>query len=242
MNPTFNMRKRLPNIPKPPPVLRDFLRFLPNLPIEFWLCHECLFDGPGHKNHPLSPLPLSLTKGPLPSDCRLASWLPPPGATPCVVVVTTLPMLVLRLLLYMARLPPSLELIVGRIDEGSQRTPFFSSQGQFVGVFSDNRLWIRIAAPRFLSPRSTWYLDAWPPTSTALWLSTSMKFLSPLHDAFTTFLPQSCDNTFKRADTIFLLVRQKLQRVDQVITQPLRCCMRFEGLRFMCIGTDLYHQ
>ena len=51
------------------------------------------------------------------------------------------------------RRSPSLEPNMGRIDEGSQRTHFFNSHDQFVGAFSDNRLWIRIAGPRFLCPR-----------------------------------------------------------------------------------------
>ena len=65
-----------------------------------------------------------------------------------------------------------------RIDEGSQRTHFFSSQGQFVGTFSDDRLREASLNCGFftridLVPRRK------PPTSTALRLTTSMRFMSP---------------------------------------------------------------
>ena len=36
----------------------------------------------------------------------------------------------------------------------------------------------------------------------------------------------TCDNTFNRAVTVFLLVRHELQRVDQFVTQSLRRRMR----------------
>ena len=52
----------------------------------------------------------------------------------------------------------------------------------------------------------------------------------------------ACDSTLNRAVTIFLLIRQQLERVDQIVTSPLRRCMRFEHLRFIGIGTELHHQ
>ena len=64
----------------------------------------------------------------------------------------------------------------------------------------------------------------------------------PVHDAFTTFLVQTCNDVSNRAITIHLWVRQKLQRIDQVVTQPRRSCMRFEDFRCVCIGADLCHQ
>ena len=44
-------------------------------------------------------------------------------------------------------------------------------------------------------------------------------------------------NALNRAITIFLLVRQQLERIDQVATQPQRRCVRFEDLRFIGIDT-----
>ena len=64
----------------------------------------------------------------------------------------------------------------------------------------------------------------------------------PIHDAYTSSLVQTCDDASNRVITIYLLVRQKLQRIDNVVTQPQRCCMHFEDVCFVYIGTELYHQ
>ena len=45
-------------------------------------------------------------------------------------------------------------------------------------------------------------------------------------------------NALNPAITIFLLVRQQLERIDQVVTQPQRRCVRFEDLRFIGIDTE----
>ena len=65
-------------------------------------------------------------------------------------------------------------------------------------------------------------------------------YFDEVPDASTTIVPQTCDNAFNRDTTILLLMRQKLQR-DQVITQLLWCCMRFDNFRFMC-STLLFKQ
>ena len=39
---------------------------------------------------------------------------------------------------------------------------------------------------------------------------------------------------------IHLLVRQNLQSIGQVVTQPQRCRMCFEDFRAVCVGAELY--
>ena len=73
----------------------DFEGVLPIIPIGFRFCLVCRSFELDQKIHRICPLPLSLSKGPLPFDCRLASWFPPPDAHPCHDS-TTLPILVLR--------------------------------------------------------------------------------------------------------------------------------------------------
>ena len=46
----------------------------------------------------------------------------------------------------------------------------------------------------------------------------------PFHDAFSAYFVQACDDALNRAVTIFLLVRQQLERIDQVVTQPQAAC------------------
>ena len=150
-------------------------------------------------------------KGPLPFDCHLAVWFLPPGATLCRDS-TALPILVLRFCKWNdkrrasphppAARSPSLGLNTGRIDEGSYRTHFFSSAPSLMTSSGEASLNCGVLALNDLVPRRR------PPTSTA-WCFDEVP--RPLHDAFTTFLPQTCDNTFSRAITISLLVRQKLK-------------------------------
>ena len=40
----------------------------------------------------------------------------------------------------------------------------------------------------------------------------------------------------------FLLVRQQLERIDQVVTQPQRCCVCFDHHRFSVVDTELHHR
>ena len=53
---------------------------------------------------------------------------------------------------------------------------------------------------------------------------------------------RSVATALKRAITIFVLVRQQLERMDQVVTEPQRRCVRFGHLRFIGIDTELYDQ
>ena len=64
------------------------------------------------------------------------------------------------------------------------------------------------------------------------------KASQPVHDASSASFVHACYNALNRAITIFLLVRQQLERIDQVVTQPQRRCVRFEDLRFIGIDTE----
>ena len=68
------------------------------------------------------------------------------------------------------------------------------------------------------------------------------KTSQPVHHASSTSFVQACCNALNRAITIFLLVRQQLERIDQVVTQPQRRCVRCEDLRFTGTDTELHHQ
>ena len=50
----------------------------------------------------------------------------------------------------------------------------------------------------------------------------------PAHDATFASFVQACYNTLNRTIAIFLLVRQQLEHIYQVVTQPQRCCVCFE--------------
>ena len=105
-----------------------------------------------------------------------------------------------------------------RVDEGSQRTHFVSPQGQFVGTFSDERLWEGLAEMPFL------HMDRLSASALATYIhSTVVVYLT----AHTTDQVQACDDAF---------------RIDQVVTQCQRCCMRFENLHFVRVGAELSHR
>ena len=80
------------------------------------------------------------------------------------------------------------------------------------------------------------------PTSRAQWLSTFKNFSESIQNSSSASFTKNCHNTLHWAFSIFLLVRQQLERIDQVFTQTLRYRMRFED--FCLAGTDscLYHQ
>ena len=64
----------------------------------------------------------------------------------------------------------------------------------------------------------------------------------PVHNSCSASFVQACYNALNRAITIPLLVRQQLKRIDPVVTQPQRRCVRFEHPRFIGIGTEVHHQ
>ena len=102
-----------------------------------------------------------------------------------------------RVRIHQRRLP-LLELNMFLIDEGSQRTHFFSSQGQFVSTFSDDRLCEGLAELRFL------HLDRLGASVQATHIhSTVVVYLNevpePIDDACTTSPVQTCDDAFNRA-------------------------------------------
>ena len=63
-----------------------------------------------------------------------------------------------------------------------------------------------------------------------------------VHHAFETLFPQTCNNTFHQAVTVFLLIRQELQRVDQVVAQSLLCSMRSNYLSFTPVSSGAYSE
>ena len=53
----------------------------------------------------------------------------------------------------------------------------------------------------------------------------------PVPDASSASFVHACYNALDRTITIFLLVRQELWRIGQVVTQPQRRCVRIEDFR-----------
>ena len=64
------------------------------------------------------------------------------------------------------------------------------------------------------------------------------KASQPVHDASAASFVHACYNALNQAITLFLLVRQQLERIDHVVTQPQKRCVRFEDLRFIGIDTE----
>ena len=79
------------------------------------------------------------------------------------------------------------------------------------------------------------------PTSRARWLSVFMNS-QPLREALPAPHTEVCHNVLYEAVSIFLLVRQQLQRINQISAQGLRYCMRFEDLGLVNTFTCLYDQ
>ena len=63
-----------------------------------------------------------------------------------------------------------------------------------------------------------------------------------LHNSFSTSFTKACYDTLDWAISIFLLVRQQLESIDQIFTQTLRCRTRLENLCLTCTDTCLYQQ
>ena len=63
-----------------------------------------------------------------------------------------------------------------------------------------------------------------------------------VHNTFPASFLQARNNVLNRTVTIFLLVRQQPERIDQIFTKPLWRRVRFEHLCFIGIGTELHHQ
>ena len=63
-----------------------------------------------------------------------------------------------------------------------------------------------------------------------------------LHNSFSASFTKACYNTLDWAITIFLLVRQQLERIGQVFTQTLRSRMRFENLCLLKTFSSLQDQ
>ena len=80
------------------------------------------------------------------------------------------------------------------------------------------------------------------PTSRARWLSIFMNSLSPCVMPFPALLTEVCHNVLCEAISIFLLVRQQLQRINQISAKALRCCTCTEDLGLIGTFTCLYHQ
>ena len=55
-------------------------------------------------------------------------------------------------------------------------------------------------------------------------------------------LAEVCHDDLYEAVSILLLVRQQLQRIDQMSAQALRYCMRFQDLGLINTFACLYHQ
>ena len=51
-----------------------------------------------------------------------------------------------------------------------------------------------------------------------------------LHNSSSASFTKACYNTLDWAIAIFLQVRQQLERIDQVLTQTLRCRMRLKKM------------
>ena len=69
------------------------------------------------------------------------------------------------------------------------------------------------------------------------------KVSQALHNSFPSCFTKASYNTLDWVITIFLLVRQQLERIDQIFTQTLRCRMRFKnlcltGTNTICSSTD----
>ena len=64
-----------------------------------------------------------------------------------------------------------------------------------------------------------------------------------IRDTFPAFFfSQARNSVLNRTITVSLLVRQQLERIDQVLTKSLRDRMRPENFRFICVCAELYHQ
>ena len=63
-----------------------------------------------------------------------------------------------------------------------------------------------------------------------------------VRNTFPAFLFQAHENVLNRTFTIFLLVRQQLERIHQVFTKSLRDRVRPENLRFIFVCANLHNQ
>ena len=159
------------------------------------------------------------------------SGFSPLGESPCVDN-TWLPTLVLRLLLKrpdrkrasprQLAVAPSLISHLRGVNEGAQCTFCICSQGKLIRAFPNNsspeicrELWLyHFLGPRFSLPISN------------LYCRTSVDCYDqpdPVHYSELT--------SFLQAVAIFLLVRQELERIDQVVTHSLLCrvCPKYVG-------------
>ena len=142
--------------------------------------------------------------------------------------------------IHQGRTPPLLCKVVD-IDTRLPRTHFLSSKRQFILALPGRQLWIS-----FFSSRPS-YLKRTPSLPSGVLLQGTMivnlcEVSQPLRETLPAHLTEVRHDVLYEAVSILLLVRQQLQRIDQIPTSALRYCMRFEDLGQVNTFACLHHQ
>ena len=117
-------------------------------------------------------------------------------------------------------------------------THFLSSQRQLIRIFTDCHLrasfW-NCTLSRSHAPVQVTNLKG------ALTVNL-YEFSQTFRETFSAPLTEVCHDVLYEAVSILLLLRQQLQRIDQICAQALRYCMCFEDLGLIDTFTCLYDQ
>ena len=125
-------------------------------------------------------------------------------------------------------------------DPRFQRVKFFRSQRQIIHSFSWNfrTVSIHFRPHDFERPLASTLVTHLHCTV----IVRRNKASQPIRNTFPAFLFKAHDNVLNRAVTIFLLVRQQLERIDQVFAKSLHDHVRPKNLHFIFDCAELHHQ
>ena len=137
------------------------------------------------------------------------------------------------------RRTPSFFFNVVDIDVRLQCTHFLSSQRQFIRIVPDHHL-----RASFWNFRLSYFKCSPVQVSNhkGALIVNLYEVSQPLRETFSAHLTEVCHDVLYETVSIFLLVRQQLQRIDQICAQALRYCMCSEDLGLIDIITCLHDQ
>ena len=127
------------------------------------------------------------------------------------------------------------------VDMSLQRTHFLCSKRQFIWALFDRHLWASFWNFRPLCFEFSHALAQVSNLKRTLVVH-FYEFSQPLREALPAPHTEVCHNFLFEAVSIFLLVRQQLQHINQIPADALRYCMRFEDLGLINNFTCLYNQ
>ena len=127
------------------------------------------------------------------------------------------------------------------VTSGLQCTHFLSSQRQVIRTFPDRHHWAT-----FWNFQLSYFKFSRAPVQVSNLKGTLIvnlyEFSQTFRETLSALLTKVCHDVLCEAVSIFFLVCQQLQRIDQICAQALRYGMRFEDLGLVDTFTCLYGQ